>query len=86
MVPYIESYQGGKVKYYNHNRFQIISAGRDKQFGTGGYLNNNSSTAEQSAFVNYRYIVEENIPQIDERQANYDNITNINFSRVVPRP
>jgi len=86
MVPYIESYQGGKVKYYNPNRFQIISAGRDKQFGTGGYLNNNPTTAEQSAFVNYRYIVEENIPQIDEKRANYDNITNINFSRVVPRP
>ncbi|MFT3878942.1 MAG: prepilin-type N-terminal cleavage/methylation domain-containing protein [Gemmatales bacterium] len=84
-VPYIESYRADQVRYYNANRFQIISAGRDKQFGTGGYLQPDPKMAETSVFENYKYFPEENIPKVAEKQANYDNITNINFGRVVPR-
>ena len=84
--PYIESYEAGQVKYYQPQRFQIVSAGKDKQYGSGGFLHPNPSMAETSIFKNYRYFVEENIPRLDEYQANYDNITNITFARVVPRP
>lgn len=86
IVPYIRSYDDGKVTYYNPNRFQIISAGRDKKFGSGGYYNKESSQAELSQFKNYRYFQVENIPMTEEYKANHDNITNVNFDRVVPRP
>ncbi len=86
IVPYIISYENGQVTYYNANRFQIISAGRDRLYGSGGYYNKESSQAELSKFTNYRYMPVENIPTLKEFAANHDNITNINFSRVVPRP
>lgn len=84
-VPYIESYTPtGGVTYYQSRRFQIISAGKDKDLGSGGYVN--MGNRELSKFENYKFIAEENIPLTNEKLANYDNISNINFERVVPRP
>jgi prepilin-type N-terminal cleavage/methylation domain-containing protein len=83
-VPYIQTYQENiGVTYHNPRRFQIISAGADRDFGSGGYLD--LSNPELSRFENYKFIPQENIPRPEEKKANYDNITNINFQRVVPR-
>jgi type II secretory pathway pseudopilin PulG len=85
-VPYIQTQQNDQVVYYQAQRFQIISAGPDKQFGTGGFYINDPEKAELSVFKNYKYFVVENIPKSSEHVANFDNITNINFARLVPRP
>lgn len=86
IVPYIQNVENGVVTYHNANRFQIISPGRDRSLGTGGFYIKEPSQAELSKFLNFKYFQEENIPSNDEFRANHDNITNINFTRVVPRP
>lgn len=81
-VPYIDNVQAGRVKFYNSNRFQIISAGRDREFGSGGFLNITHGQEELSSFRNYQGL--DVAP--DARIQNYDNFSNITFKRVVPRP
>lgn len=84
-IPYMQSYQEQLgTSYFNPKRFQIISAGADRQFGSGGMYN--PANPEKSTFVNFKPITEQPKPTPDELRANYDNITNINFGRLVPRP
>lgn len=67
-------------KFCKGDTFQIISAGKDKQFGTGGQYN--QTDPEQSLFIPASLV-----PAItqDMLQANYDNITNVTNGRVVPK-
>jgi competence protein ComGC len=83
-IPYIHQYVPGVgVSYHQPQRFQIISAGADKQYGSGGYFD--LSNPELSRFENYVITPEEGVPIPTHKRANFDNITNINFQRVVPR-
>ncbi len=73
-------------KFLKSDTYQIISAGKDKVFGTGGQWN--QADPEQSAFLPpgvmsaapYGVTV-----TTDLLQANYDNITNFTGGRVVPK-
>lgn len=73
-------------KFHKGDTFQIISAGKDKQFGTGGQYN--QSDPEQSLFLPPAAMA---LPPFnttitaDMLQANYDNITNVTNGRVVPK-
>lgn len=67
-------------KFHKADTFQIISAGKDKLFGTGGQFN--QVDPEQSLFLPTSVV-----PAVtpDMLQANYDNITNVTNGRVVPK-
>ena len=67
-------------KFMKPDTFQIVSAGKDKQFGTGGQWN--QTDPEQSLFMPTSVL-----PAVtqDMLQANYDNITNFTSGRVVPK-
>lgn len=67
-------------KFCKPDTFQIVSAGKDKQFGTGGQYN--QADPEQSLFLPMSVL-----PAVtpDMLQANYDNITNVTNGRVVPK-
>jgi prepilin-type N-terminal cleavage/methylation domain-containing protein len=62
--------------------FQIVSAGRDKLFGTGGQFNVNDP--ENSPFIPTG-ILTPTTPTADQIKANFDNITNFTSGRLVPQ-
>jgi prepilin-type N-terminal cleavage/methylation domain-containing protein len=76
----------GSFKFLKSDTYQIISAGKDKQYGTGGQWS--QVDPEQSAFLPpgvmsgppYNVTI-----TTDMIQANYDNITNFAGGRVVPK-
>jgi len=67
-------------KFHKPDSFQIISAGKDKQFGTGGQFN--QTDPEQSPFIPASAL-----PAVTPEllQANYDNFSNVTNGRVVPK-
>lgn len=67
-------------KFLKGDTYQIISAGKDKLYGTGGQWN--QTDPEQSLFIPPALL-----PAVttDMLQANYDNITNFAGGRVVPK-
>lgn len=67
-------------KFHKSDSFQIMSAGKDKQFGTGGQFN--QTDPEQSFFIPTSVLP---AVTIDMLQANYDNITNVTNGRVVAK-
>ncbi|MFT3879088.1 MAG: prepilin-type N-terminal cleavage/methylation domain-containing protein [Gemmatales bacterium] len=67
-------------KFHKPDTYQIISAGKDKQFGTGGQYN--QTDPEQSLFIPTSVLP---AVTVDMLQANYDNITNVTNGRVVPK-
>ena len=67
-------------KFHKPDTYQVISAGKDKQFGTGGQFN--QTDPEQSQFIPTSVLP---AVTIDMLQANYDNITNVTNGRVVPK-
>jgi prepilin-type N-terminal cleavage/methylation domain-containing protein len=69
-------------QFHKADTFQIISAGRDKLFGTGGQFNVNDP--ENSPFLPPN-IVTPGTPTPDQVKANFDNITNVTGGRVVPQ-
>lgn len=77
-------------KFHKSDTYQIISAGKDKLYGTGGQWN--QTDPEQSAFLPPAvasaapYSISLTPAQWQEAlQANYDNITNFAGGRVVPK-
>lgn len=75
------------ISYQKADSFQIVSAGKDKQFGCGGLWNQNDPEQSQFDFMS-------NSPSlmplagtatVTDKQANYDNITNVSNGRVVPK-
>ncbi|HMO35256.1 MAG TPA: type II secretion system protein [Gemmatales bacterium] len=78
-------------KFHKADTFQIISAGKDRQFGTGGQWN--QADPEQSLFLPaalinaapYNSLPEYQPVTPELLQANYDNITNVTGGRVVPK-
>ncbi|HQR06053.1 MAG TPA: prepilin-type N-terminal cleavage/methylation domain-containing protein [Gemmatales bacterium] len=67
-------------KFHKPDTYQVISAGKDKQFGTGGQFN--QTDPEQSLFIPTSVLP---AVTIDMLQANYDNITSVTNGRVVPK-
>jgi len=67
-------------KFHKPDSYQVISAGKDKQFGTGGQFN--QTDPEQSQFIPTSVL-----PAVttDMLQANYDNVTNVTNGRVVAK-
>lgn len=67
-------------KFCKSDTFQIVSAGKDKLWGTGGQYN--TTDPEQSIFLPASLI-----PAVtqDMLQANYDNISNVSSGRIVPK-
>jgi len=79
-VPPVNWVSSNGFKFSKSDTFQIVSAGKDKQFGTGGQYN--QTDPEQSVFLPTALL-----PAADSAslQANYDNITNVTNGRVVPK-
>lgn len=67
-------------KFHRAETYQIISAGKDRQFGTGGQWN--QADPEQSLFIPQSLV---GTVTTEMLQANYDNITNVSNGRVVPK-
>lgn len=67
-------------QFHKADTFQIVSAGRDKLFGTGGQFNVNDP--ENSPFIPTAVV-----PGVtsDMIKANFDNITNFTSGRLVPQ-
>lgn len=76
------------VSYHKGDSYQIVSAGKDKQFGCGGLWN--QVDPEQSVFDFMRSTPTPFAPYAgtatpDQKQATYDNITNVTNGRVVAK-
>jgi prepilin-type N-terminal cleavage/methylation domain-containing protein len=69
-------------QFFKGDTFQIVSAGRDKLFGTGGQFS--VQNPENSAFLPPGVVSGIN-PTPDQLKANYDNITNFTNGRLVPQ-
>ena len=77
---------GTGVKYFKSDTFQIVSAGKDKLFGCGGLWN--QADPEQSTFGYMNFpanAIDPATPVIPDKQATYDNISNVTNGRVVPK-
>ena len=75
------------INYQKADSFQIVCAGKDKQFGCGGLWNQTDPEQSQFDFMS-------NSPSlaplagtatVPDKQANYDNISNVTNGRVVPK-
>lgn len=86
-VPLWKQFQGAGISYHKGDSYQIISAGKDKLFGCGGLWN--QADPETSVFDYMTntpaFIPTDGTATIAEKQATYDNITNVTGGRVVPK-
>ncbi len=70
-------------QFFKGDSFQIISAGKDKRFGTGG--NFNPSDPENSPFMPTGSILPGLLPTAEMIKQNFDNLTNFTSGRMVPQ-
>lgn len=75
------------ISYFKGDTFQIVSAGKDKLFGCGGQWNQtNPETSQLDYMTNAGTLVPlAGTATVTDKQATYDNITNVTNGRVVPK-
>lgn len=76
---------GTGIKYFKSDTFQIVSAGKDKQFGCGGLWNQTDPEQSTFGYMNLPANAIDPATPPTDKQATYDNITSVTNGRVVPK-